>query len=53
MIFDPLEALGVQIEEKQQFQLFASLAFDMVWMYRNASEHGGIKLDMKCLALKV
>lgn len=46
MIFDPSEVLGIPLEEKHQFQLFVALAIAMVWMNKNASQDGGIKLDI-------
>jgi hypothetical protein len=45
LIVSPGNSLGIPLVDRHKFQIFASVACDIIWFYRNKAFHDGITFD--------
>jgi hypothetical protein len=52
MIISPSSSLGIPRKDQHKFQIFAAVACDLLWFYRNKAFHDGLTFDAALLVSK-
>jgi hypothetical protein len=47
LIISPGSSLGIPLVDRHKFQIFASVACDILWFYKNKAFHYGITFDAR------
>ena len=53
LIISPTNLLGIPLEDSHRFQIFASVACDILWYYRNQAFHNGYIFDARNVSLHI
>ena len=52
-IISPGRSLGIPSEDQHKFQIFASVACDILWFYRNKALHDEVSLDARSVSAHI
>ena len=53
LIISPSNSLGIPLEDCHRFQIFASVACDILWYYRNQAFHNGSIFGVHSVSLHI
>ena len=52
-IISPGSSLGILLVDKHKFQIFAAVACDILWFYRNEAFHDGASFDARSMSVHI
>jgi ribonuclease HI len=52
-IISPARSLGIPLRDQHKFQIFASVACDLLWFYRNKAHHDNLTFDARSISIHV
>jgi hypothetical protein len=52
-LISPVRTLGIPLVEKHKFQIFASVACDILWFYRNKALHDAASFDARSVLIHI
>jgi hypothetical protein len=53
LIISPCNSLGIPLTDCHKFQIFASVACDILWYYRNQAFHNGITFEAQNVSMYI
>jgi ribonuclease HI len=52
-IISPGSSIGIPFEDKHKFQIFAAVACDILWFYRNKAYHDSLSFDARSVSMHI
>jgi hypothetical protein len=52
-IISPNSSLGIPLGDKHKFQIFASVACDILWFYKNKALHENLTFDARSMSMHI